>query len=247
MDYTYHVYHYSSDDHSDDVIDYDDYQKKTKLDHDAHLAWLVLALTAVAVIIIGLLYNFNLLPHRAYTDADFDIETYHSSVDQDSDDLDDQADILASARAYLGTKPQYQSIYYASGYPDDNHGVCTDVIAFALKGAGYDLMALVDEDIMAHPEFYDVETPDHNIDFRRVKNLEVWLRRHAKSLTTDLDDISAWQGGDIVAFKDHIGLISDKRNRKGVPFLIHHYSPVQPSYEEDVLKNYQILGHYRIS
>lgn len=58
------------------------------------------------------------------------------------------------------------------------------------------------------------------------------------------------QDGDIVIFKDHIGIVSDKRNRKGVPFLIHHYSPFQTSYEEDVLERYQNdpeLRHYRMT
>lgn len=213
----------------------------------SHRLWLASALTSLAVLILGLLYSFNIVPHRQYTNADFDIPDYHSAVDKDADGIDDQSDILASARAYLETKPKYQSVYYAGGYPDDEHGVCTDVIAFALRGTGYDLMELIDADIRANPTLYDVETPDANIDFRRVKNLEVWFRRHAKSLTTDVHDITEWQGGDIAIFKDHIGLVSDKRNKNGVPFLIHHYSPVQASYEEDVLENYQVLGHYRIS
>lgn len=199
------------------------------------------------ILVIWLLYYFNFIPHHRYSNADFGIAPYHSAVDQDSDGIDDQTDILGSTRAYLATNPQYQSIYYASGYPDDNHGVCTDVVAFGLRGAGYDLMELVDADIRACPECYDVEIIDKNIDFRRVKNLEVWFRRHTHSLTTDLSDISAWQGGDIVIFKDHIGIISDQRNRDGVPFLIHHANPFQPSYEQDLLESYQIIGHYRIS
>lgn len=213
----------------------------------AHRAWFVLALTAITIVIIGLFYNFNLIPHRQWTNADFGIPDYHSTIDQDGDGLDDQSDILASAWAYLDTQPQYKSIYYAGGYPDDEHGVCTDVVAFALKGAGYDLMELVDADIRVNPSFYDVKIPDKNIDFRRVKNLEVWFRRHAQSLTTDVGQIEEWQGGDIVIFPDHIGVVSDKRNRDGIPFLIHHYSPVQASYEEDALENYKIIGHYRMS
>ena len=44
--------------------------------------------------------------------------------------------------------------------------------------------------------------------------------------------------------------ISDKRNTKGIPFLIHHANPLQVQYEEDVLELYgqdSIIGHYRIS
>ena len=44
--------------------------------------------------------------------------------------------------------------------------------------------------------------------------------------------------------------ISDKRNKKGIPFLIHHANPLQVQYEEDGLELYgqdSIIGHYRIS
>lgn len=59
-------------------------------------------------------------------------------------------------------------------------------------------MELVDEDIKAYPDDYNIESPDKNIDFRRVRNLKIWLKNNAVSLTTNLSDIEAWQGGDIV-------------------------------------------------
>lgn len=208
---------------------------------------IVLAVTVIIIIIIGLLYNFNIIPHRQYSDADFDIGTYYSRIDKDNDGIDDQTDVLASAREYLASNPKYESKYYATGYPDDDHGVCTDVVAFALKGAGYDLMKLVDDDIKSRPEAYDIEIPDKNIDFRRVKNLQTYFQRHAVNLTTDRNIIKEWQGGDIVVFDDHIGIVSDHRNKHGVPFLIHHYSPAQVTYEEDALGHYKVIGHYRIS
>lgn len=202
------------------------------------------------VFVAALLYYLNVFPHPQYTNDDFGIATYQSPRDADGDGVDDQTDILQSARDYLATQPKYKSIYYAGGYPDDGYGVCTDVIAFALLGAGYDLRRLVALDIEATPEAYDIETPDANIDFRRVKNLAVFFARRAESLTTDPYAIAEWQGGDIVIFRDHIALVSDKRNRNGVPFLLHHYSPLQVSYEEDVLGRYdqsEIIGHYRIA
>ena len=58
-----------------------------------------------------------------------------------------------------------------------------------MKAAGYDLMELVSEDIAAHPDDYDIEEPDKNIDFRRVKNLKVYFKNNAISLTTDVSDI----------------------------------------------------------
>jgi hypothetical protein len=76
----------------------------------------------------------------------------------------------------------------------------------------------------------------------------VYFKHTAISLTTDIDKIEEWQGGDIVVFEKHIGIVSDKRNDKGISLVIHHNSPFQASYEEDILeKRDDIVGHYRIS
>ena len=203
---------------------------------------------AVAVaLLIGLLYKLNVIPHVYYYNGDFGITTYRSQVDFDNDGIDDQTDILEGVRKYIATKPQYKSVYYAGGYPTDGYGVCTDVVAQGFLNAGYDLRELVDADIKVAPEAYNVEIPDDNIDFRRVRNLKVFFDRHAISLTTDVTKIEEWQGGDIVIFKySHIGVVSDRRNGNGVSFLIHHGSPMQVGYEQDVLEyDEEIIGHYR--
>lgn len=204
----------------------------------------------IIIVLLTLLYTFSIIPHKQYSNSDFDIETYISSVDKDNDGIDDQTDILNNVREYIKTKPKYKSKYYGTGYPDDEYGVCTDVVANGLKGAGYDLMEVVNEDVINNKEKYNIEIVDKNIDFRRVRNLDIYFKNNSISLTTDLSKIEEWQGGDIIAFKDHIGVISDKRNKKGVPFLIHHANPMQINYEEDVLELYgqdYIIGHYRIS
>ena len=82
------------------------------------------------------------------------IPQFHSSVDRDDDGVDDQLDILNGALAYVSTHPKYKSRYYETGYPDDGYGVCTDVVAYALKNAGYDLQELVDADIREQPQDY---------------------------------------------------------------------------------------------
>ena len=212
---------------------------------------LILVILVIFIIIsFAFLYLFNFIPHRKYTNKDFGIEDYISKTDKDGDGIDDQTDILENVRKYIATKPKYKSKYYGAGYPDDEYGVCTDVVANGLKGAGYDLMELVNEDITSHKEKYNIETIDKNIDFRRVRNLDIYFKNNNISLTNDLSKIEEWQGGDIIIFKDHIGIISDKRNRKGIPFLIHHANPMQINYEENVLELYgqeYIIGHYRIS
>lgn len=197
------------------------------------------------VMITLILYMFNVIPHRQFTNEDFGIETYKSLIDKDGDGIDDQTDFLQSVRNYIATKPKYKSKYYRTGYPDDGFGVCTDVIAFGLRGAGYDLMELVNADIKANKKIYQVDIVDKNIDFRRVNNLRIFFERNAKSLTTDLTDIKEWQGGDIIVFKTHIGVVSDKRNWRGIPFIIHNGGF---HFEEDILEyRTDIVGHFRMS
>ena len=91
-------------------------------------------------------------------------------------------------------------------------------------------------------EFIQINTlPFEECLFKKKRNTIV-------SATTDINEIEEWQGGDIVVFKKHIGIISDKRNRKGICFVIHHANPYQIYYEEDILEHRDdIIGHYRIS
>lgn len=212
------------------------------------LGVIVMGVLIVLIAAAELLYRYNYIPHRKYTSEELGYPQYVSLHDENQNGVDDQRDILEHAKSYVATKPKYKSKYYTSGYPDDEYGVCTDVVAFALQGAGYDLMTLVQEDIASNPKAYEIEEPDPNIDFRRVRNLKVYFRHTAISLTTDLDDAEAWQGGDIVIFEGHIGIISDHRNSRGIPFVIHNGNPFQASYEEDILEVWgTIVGHYRIS
>ena len=208
----------------------------------------LISLLILFIIIIYLLYKFNYIPHKMYSNEYFNIKTYTSNIDKDNDGIDDQTDILNNVRKYIATNPKYKSKYYASGYPDDGYGVCTDVVAFGLKGAGYDLMESVNEDIKNNRNNYNIDTIDKNIDFRRVQNLKIYFENNAISLTTDVYDIENWQGGDIVIFQNHIGIVSNNRNKDGVTFIIHHANPFQKYYEEDILESRDdIIGHYRMS
>lgn len=178
-----------------------------------------------------------------YTAEELGIKEIKSTVDKDGDGIDDYTDIEQGALAYIATKPEYKSVYYSGGYPDDGCGVCTDVIWNAFKAAGYDLKTMVDKDIQDDISKYDMDKADPNIDFRRVRNLNVFFSRHAQVLTTDLSDAEQWQAGDIVTFTDHIAICSDKRNSKGIPYLIHQTR--SGAKEADNISSYTLVGHYR--
>lgn len=173
--------------------------------------------------------------------------------DEDGDGNDDLEDFVIGARAEVERRTVYQDGYYAGGYPPDGVGVCTDVIWRAFKEAGYDLKDMVDSDIAANIEAYPrVDgNPEPNIDFRRVPNLTSFFERHADELTLevvpgDVENLSQWQGGDIVVYGKpfpHIGIVSDRRRADGVPLLIHNGGPVA-SEADDLLSWPSPMTHH---
>ncbi len=200
----------------------------------------------VVVTLVFVLDFFNLIPKKYYTAKDFGIETVESSVDFNNNGVDDYTDILLGARKDAKNHPKYDGAYVDGGYPPDNIGVCADVIWRAFKNAGYSLRDMVDADIAARKIAYsNVVQPDTNIDFRRVKNLRVFFKEYAVELTTDITEIAEWQPGDIVIFNNnkHIGIVSDKRNKAGMPYIIHNGG--QPNREEDYLKRSPVVAHFR--
>ncbi len=188
------------------------------------------------------------------------IENILSGKDINQNGTDDFIDIVKTAKDYTMSFPVYESIYYHwnDGYPDDWHGVCTDVIWRAYLGIGVKFKDLVDSDIA-----YGMTLGDNNpylgvvtkanplIDFRRVRNLKIYYDNNATVLTKDTLDPTEWQPGDIVVFSpSHIGICSDKRDSEGLPLVIHH-TESRGAIESDELGrytigNYTVTGHYRI-
>ncbi len=166
-------------------------------------------------------------------------EIIKSDIDKDNDGIDDYTDILKGAKDFISTKPKYKSKYYDGGYPTDEYRVCTDIIWYSLKNAGYDFKTLIDEDIKNNKEEYDEDVGDANIDFRRVRNIKVYLDRNTMNLENDSD----FNPGDIVVYKDHIAIVSDKLNKDGQNYILHQH--MYQTYEYDGLFKNKILGHYR--
>ncbi len=183
---------------------------------------------------------------------------------------ENQKKVLAGAKQCLEAKFSYDMTmgYYVLTYKDDVNtgkkvfpmgdleptiGVCTDVIVRALRWGGVcDLQEEIYNDIKSNFSSYPMtrwsaKKPDPNIDQRRVPVQMVWFARHWNEVEGD-----NYQPGDVVAWDmnkdgwgDHIGIVSDKFV-EGVPYLIHNFP--DPGYvaEEDVLNEWNIIGHYRI-
>ncbi len=208
-------------------------------------------------LIVAVVAVVNVILHRDpfyFLKPNMEIEKILVTSDKDKDGITDPDDILEGARMEIKNHPQYKSAYYAGGYPPETEGVCTDVIWRALKNAGYDLKSAIDKDISGNLKDYanSVTKPDRNIDFRRVKNQHVFLKKFTQNLTTDVipydkDNLVQWQRGDIVVLPEHIAIISDKRRKDGVPYIIHNAS-TYPMEEDKLLKwatEKKIIGHFR--
>lgn len=208
---------------------------------------IAIVVTLFVIFSVVILKVFSIIPTKEYSSDTLGIKTIKSSTDKDKDGIDDYTDIMLGAREYVQSKPKYKSGYYEGGYPPKGEGVCTDVIWYGFKKAGYNLKDLVDKDIKNNISKYPrVEgSPDTNIDFRRVPNLLVFFNRNAKSLTTDITKVEQWQAGDIIVFGDsHIGIVSDKRNKNGEIFIIHQSkSPIKEEYAKRRYNS--ISGHFR--
>lgn len=150
--------------------------------------------------------------------------------------------------------PAYVKIAYPGGDVPANKGVCTDVLIRAYRQLGIDLQKEVHEDMVrsfaSYPRDWGRETPDPNIDHRRVPNLMTFFRRHGTMLprTTIPAD---YRPGDIVAWDlgrgiNHIGLVSDHKSADGMRYQIVHNIGAGPRLE-DRLFAFRIIGHYRYS
>lgn len=173
-----------------------------------------------------------------------------SPVDFNVNGADDYADIVAGARADAEARPDYDDGYYQGGYPPADRGACTDLVWRAFRTAGYDLKAMIDADIAADPSAYRAVAPkpDPNIDFRRTGVLDVFFAKYGQRLTLDPADHEAWQGGDIVVFQNvkHIGVVSDKRDRDGVAYVLHNMGQKQRENDYLAFKTHMtVTGHYR--
>lgn len=189
-------------------------------------------------------------------EPEIQIEQIKIQSDKDNDGVDDLEDFIQGARIQVYKQPRYVSDYYKGGYPPDDIAVCTDIVWRAFENAGYDLKTMVDKDIEKNVSKYTRVggKPDPNIDFRRVRNLIVFFKNHGKTLTKeikpfDAENLKQWQGGDLVTFCwgsiDHIAIVSDKRAKNGVPYLIHTYGTIPK--EDDRLIDWSdsITYHFR--
>lgn len=148
--------------------------------------------------------------------------------------------------------PAYRRLIYPNGDVPDDRGVCSDVIVRSYRMAGIDLQKEVHEDMKSsfgrYPNNWEMNSPDPNIDHRRVPNLMTFFERQnaGKAITQNPKDYSP---GDVVAWKLdngllHIGLVINEKSEDLKRFLVVH-NIGSGTQKADVLFNWEIIGHYR--
>lgn len=164
--------------------------------------------------------------------------------------------LVSAARAQVGQTtgydPAYRKLDYPGGDVPPETGVCTDVVIRAFRAAhALDLQRLVHEDMRAHfrlyPQRWGLKGPDRNIDHRRVPNLQTYFERQGWMLPLAAKP-AAFEPGDIVTClvagnRPHIMLVSDRRDARGVPLVIHNIGA--GAQEENALLEFKLTGHYR--
>lgn len=167
---------------------------------------------------------------------------------------------LEQTRVPVAYDDSYYQISYPGGDIPANKGKAEDVIVRAYRSLGLDLQQLVHEDmgkaLRPYQEAFQSTGPDTNIDHRRAQNLNRFFERNGEILTTSRNP-SDYLPGDIVIIT-HPGVRSDANSQIKMhiamivpgpgdkvkePWLVHNLD--SGTKWENVLLDYQILGHYR--
>ena len=161
--------------------------------------------------------------------------------------------LVTDARSQIGKTLYYDPAYTALKYPMGDvpliKGVCTDVVIRALRHQGLDLQKLIHEDMKQnfkkYPQKWGLKGADKNIDHRRVPNIMTYFERKGYSVNDQnykAGDIVTWDLGKGLV---HIGIVSDKNTFIAkTPLIIHNIG--LGTQENDILKDYKIIGHYRL-
>ncbi|WP_353572103.1 DUF1287 domain-containing protein [Candidatus Albibeggiatoa sp. nov. BB20] len=165
--------------------------------------------------------------------------------------------LLQGAEAQIGKTlsydPNYRKLDYPGGDVPLETGVCTDVVIRAFRAVDLDLQVLVHKDMRKafskYPNHWGLKTTDHNIDHRRVYNLQTFFKRQGAALPISQNP-NDYLPGDLVTWMvspenlPHIGIVAWQKTRDSKRWLIIH-NIGRGAQKGDILFKYKITGHYR--
>jgi uncharacterized protein YijF (DUF1287 family) len=187
-----------------------------------------------------------------------------ASHDRDGDGIPDALDLLIGAKktvvnadAYTPEAEGYIPLAYPMGDVPRTVGVCTDVIIRAARNAGIDVQKELHDDIRRARAAYPMVkgSGDPNIDQRRVGTLLPYFKRRWEAHTARLDDpADPLRPGDIILMDtfpnrsgpDHIGILSDRLDDQGLPFVINNWTDGTVTAEMDLLVFVPVMYRFRL-
>jgi uncharacterized protein YijF (DUF1287 family) len=192
------------------------------------------------------------------------LATGGSRHDRDDDGIPDPLDVLIGAKktvinadAYTREAEDYISLDYPMGDVPRTIGVCTDVIIRAVRNAGIDIQKELHDDIRRARAAYPMVkgSGDPSIDQRRVGTLLPYFKRRWETHTARLDDPAdpLWPG-DIILMDtfpsrdgpDHIGILSDRVDDRGLPLVINNWTDGTVTAEMDLLTSVPVMYRFRL-
>jgi uncharacterized protein YijF (DUF1287 family) len=180
--------------------------------------------------------------------------------DRDGDGIPDSLDVLVGAIKTVHNGANYGGGYRRIDYPGGDipreDGVCTDVVIRAVRNAGLDIQAALQQDIKRSPKSFPmVKKRNPNIDHRRVKTLLPYFKRQWQAHTITLKDSDdPLRPGDIVFMDtfpkrsgpDHIGILSNQRGTSGHLLVINNWTNGFKTSEMDLLRFVPITHRFRL-
>jgi uncharacterized protein YijF (DUF1287 family) len=181
--------------------------------------------------------------------------------DRDGDGIPDPLDVLIGATKTALNADAYTEGYVSMSYPNGDvprtEGVCTDVVVRSLRNAGLDLQKALHEDIARAPRAYPMVKGrgDASIDHRRVATLLPYFKRHLEAHSAALDDANdPLRPGDIVFLDtfpsrpgpDHIGILSNHLDDRGLPMVINNWTDGTVTTEMDLLTFVPVTHRFRL-
>ncbi len=99
-----------------------------------------------------------------------------------------------------------------------------ELLSKSFKYAGYNILSMIGEDTS-------------------IKGINKYFVNNTYRLTNNIKVIDKFNYGDIIIYDEGLGIVSDKRNKEGISFLIYVKNNIVV--EEDIMPKLKIIGHYR--